>query len=410
MIELFFNKNRFDILFCKYRLQNHFEHASDFLMKHKLLLMFIIFSIIPNIQNLHLIGMPFFIIVSPESAISIKLLSLSFILVSSMLFINVQAVFIKGGALRKQIQIYPVSIDSHKKIDLIILSSALNFIWIAILFGFLYVLHLHEKSTLFSSLILYVSFIPVFLIFLLSSLYKNIFYTLSLLLNSVLICMASLVSMVGLSLSLGFFSLMFAKYVYQKIYLNDVKHTAYSRLIGSTLCWKTFEKIAPIQNAAFQENKALFYKKYSYALFLCFFLLYLFSLKEISLDHSLWIVFIGNIEIYILSALFSVFQVQENKYNLFHKVFPFEASKKYLKEVLIVSFLLFVANLPLIIYIIMNNKFWMIIGLFLLSIFPIAVNRALYFLSMRYSLLTTLLNTILWITFYFITLGDSFGN
>lgn len=70
MLENYYHgTNRFNILFCKYRIKHYVNEAADLLTRHKLLFAFIICLSASGANNLLKIGLPFFEIINPKATI-----------------------------------------------------------------------------------------------------------------------------------------------------------------------------------------------------------------------------------------------------------------------------------------------------------------------------------------------------
>jgi hypothetical protein len=187
-----YNLSLFNKQLLKFRIKYYFKETGELVLRHKLLMAFLFCLLAPGIEKIHLIGVPFFVIVAPGISLGIKLLSLTALLSFLFLLIRAQANFIKGGKFGDYLAASQAFSPNDKKIDLIVSMLSLNVIWFALVFGGAGLTHItNDTSLLYSYYALYSSLIIVIMIFLLNVLYKNIQNIIFLALLCLLIALAS---------------------------------------------------------------------------------------------------------------------------------------------------------------------------------------------------------------------------
>ncbi|EHL30125.1 hypothetical protein [Legionella drancourtii] len=72
-----YNQYRFNKRFLKLRTQYYIYETRELLARHKLLMAFIICLLVPGIENLRAVGMPFYVIIAPTVSLKMKLLCLT---------------------------------------------------------------------------------------------------------------------------------------------------------------------------------------------------------------------------------------------------------------------------------------------------------------------------------------------
>ncbi|ASQ47050.1 hypothetical protein [Legionella clemsonensis] len=406
----FSNKNRFNRLYCKYRIKNYVNKTSEFLTRHKLLLAFAICLLVPGIHNLPKIGIPFFAIVDPTATIPLKLLCIGSILVFSLILTNAQANFITGGQLREYLNSFDISLDTHKKIDFLLLALSLNFIWLSIALGVVFIYTSSSNASMaFSLFCLYLSFMVNYLVLLLSNLYGNKKHILLLLCNLMVLVFISsskiiLINYVG-AILISYFSL----FLFWKTKPLG-KANKSGQLTNKKQHPNSLKFYFTIQYAVYKQHKKLFLHKILYSTLINIFLIYLIVAQHFNLDNIGFFITIIGVNSYTLSTLFSVFQEEENHHQLFHVLFPYQNYFKYGKEIILTFVLFIITGLPFLLYLAVEKRtlFMVIFTAFLSSFMPLAINRALYKLSLRFCLFTSLINCMLWVMVQYWILGVIF--
>lgn len=315
------DKIQFNRLFCKYRIKNYVNKTSDYLTRHKLLLAFIICLLVPGIENLPKIGMPFFSIVDSTTTIPLKLLFIGSILVVSLVLTNAQANFIKGGPFRDYLTSFDISISAHKKIDFIVLAISLNIIWLSIALGASFI---YTESTnpwmAVSLLCLYVSFIANYLVLLLNNLYGNRKHLLLLLLNLVAIAFISTSTMIFIHFAGAVLTSLFSIMLFWKTEPADktLKAGQLAKKHHKKQSSNSLKLYFTIQYAIYKQHKKVFLTKILTSTLINIFLLYFTAAEHFKRDSLGFFITILGFNTYTLSTLFSVFQQEENEYQLFH--------------------------------------------------------------------------------------------
>ena len=88
-----YNLSLFNKHLLKFRIKYYFKETGELILRHKLLMAFLFCLLAPGIEKIHLIGVPFFVIVAPGISLGIKLLSLAALLSFLFLLIRAQAKF-----------------------------------------------------------------------------------------------------------------------------------------------------------------------------------------------------------------------------------------------------------------------------------------------------------------------------
>ncbi|MFC3909045.1 hypothetical protein ACFORL_08160 [Legionella dresdenensis] len=393
--------NKFNHLFCKYRIKNYVNKTSDYLTRHKLLLAFIICLLVPGIENLPKIGVPFFAIVDSTTSIPLKLFYIGSILVVSMMLTNAQANFIKGGPLRDYLTSFDIAIDVHKKIDFIVLALSINLIWLPIALGagFIYTASTNAWMGLSLSC-LYASFIANYLVLLLNNLYGNRKNMLLLLLNLMAIAFISSSAMTLIHFAGAVLSSLFSVMLFWKTEPADkiTKTVQLAKKQYKKQSSNSLKRNFIIQYAVYKQHKRIFLTRILTSGLISPFLIYLTAVEHFSRDKSGFFITLSGLNTYTLSTLFSVFQQAENQYQLFHTLFPYQNQFKHTKEIILTFALLMISALPFLIYLALDqtNLFMVIFMVFLTSFIPLAINRSLYKYSLRFCLLASLINCVAW--------------
>lgn len=401
--------NRFNVLFCKYRIKNYVNETANILTRHKILFAFIICLLAPGVNNLPKIGLPFFEIINPTATMPLKLLCIGGVLAFSIMLTNAQSNFIKGGKLRNYLNLFDISTNAHKKIDLTILIISLNFIWLAIILGSMFIYtYRYNTSNVLSLFCLYFSFILGYLVLLLSQLYKNKKYALVLLLNLIFIASISSFQIPLINFGGAILSSLYSYFIFEKMVPLETKRNSGKLSISShNPLSQSIRVFFALQCSSYRQHTKLFITKLFYCFALSAFLIYLTMTQEFSINKIGFFITILGFQIFLLSTLFSLFQKDEIDCTLFHKIFPYQKHLKYFKEVIFIFLLFLCSNTLLLLYLITENRalFIIIFPLILSSFLPFTLNRLLYRLSLRLCLFTSLMSSVFWIVIQYLLIG-----
>jgi hypothetical protein len=371
----------------------------------------------PGIEKIHLIGLPFFVIVAPRISLRIKLLSLTALLSFLFLFIRAQANFIKGGEFGDYLSALQRFSPNDKKIDFIVSMLSLNVIWVALFFGATgFTSITSNASLLYSYYALYSSLIIVIMIFLLNVLYKNILNIVFLTLLCMLIALGSIQQNSLLNFGVCLFSSLLCIIIAYNT--EPYKQKTQPVKVNIRPLIKAITNHHPIklyfstQIATLRAHKTTFTIRLSITTLLSIATIYLLSSSTELVDNMfvVLLILIG-IQTYILSTLSAFFSKNEQDYNLFHSIFHDNLLVKQGIEVLCIGFGLFLSLVPLAIFL----AFMKPIDILFLTIIiivhmlTITINRMLYRYSLRFCFFTTLINTVTIVVMQYLLIGAFLG-
>lgn len=411
-----YNLSLFNKHLLKFRIKYYFKETGELILRHKLLIAFLFCLLAPGIEKIHLIGVPFFVIVAPGISLGIKLLSLAALLSFLFLLIRAQAKFIKGGGFGDYLAALQAFSPHDKKIDLIVSMLSLNVIWFALFFGGARLTHItNNTSLLYSYYALYSSLIIGIMIFLLNVLYKNIQNIIFLALLFMLIALAStqqnylLNFGVSLFSSLSFIIIAYSTQPYQQK-TQAVK--ADKKLLKKSITNHPFKLYFLTQIATVRAHKTAFTIRLSITTLLSIATIYLL-LSSTELVESMFVVLLilSGIQTYILSTWSTFFSKNEQDYCLFHSIFHDNLLLKQGMEIICISTGLFLSLIPLMIFLAFMRPIDIVLltGIIMASTLTITINRMLYRYSLRFCFFTSLINTVANVVMQYLLIGAFLG-
>lgn len=322
---------------------------------------------------------------------------------------NAQSNFITGGKLRKYLKIFDISANVHKKIDLIILIISLNFIWLAIILGSVFIYtYRYEINNPASIFCLYLSFIAGYLILLLSQLHKNKKYVAGLLFNLIFIAYLSSFQITLINYGEAILASLFSYLIFKKIVLLETKTKSGKLSITSDNRFsQLIRDLLALQCASYRKHNKLFRTKFLYCFVFSTYLIYLATISKFSVDKIGFFITILGVEVFLLSTLFSLFQKDEIACQLFHEIFPYQKYLKYFKEIILVFLLFLLSNIPFLLYLMIENRafFVMFLPLVLSNSLLFSLNRLLYRVSIHLCLISSLISSVFWVVIQYFLLG-----
>lgn len=401
------NISHFNSQFLKFRIRHYFNETRELLARHKLLIAFIICLLIPEVNNIQAIGIPFYSIIAPENTLKMKLIYLVSLLFFLLAMTNAQSSFIKGGVFREYLHTFYIPTRVSKKIDLIVLLLSLNSVWLAVLFGGVSILHSSKEPLFISSqYFLYGSMVMALITLLLNSLYRKIA-------NSLLLCSAlvlvAYISMQGswvLNYGIGCLVCLLCGIIIWTVQPSTAKQAHLFKItqVGLFNRFSLWTRFFVIQLAVYRENKASFLTR----LALCFVISALI-LKIGSFPNApkgLFFVLVA-VQTYILSTLFTFFEKGKLDHVLFHQIFPYQQMTQQVRELIVIMAGLVVTLLPIALF--DHPYFLLLLVALVMSSITIIINRFLYMLSLRFCLFTSLINTVGGCVAQYIFSGVFFG-
>ncbi len=412
-----YNLSLFNKQLLKFRIKYYFKETGELVLRHKLLMAFLFCLLAPGFEKIHLIGVPFFVIVAPGISLGIKLLSLTALLSFLFLLIRAQANFIKGGKFGDYLASSQAFSPNDKKIDLIVSMLSLNVIWFALFFGGAGLTHItNNTSLLYSYYALYSSLIIMIMIFLLNVLYKNIQNIVFLTLLCMLIALVSTQQNSLLNFGVCLFSSLSCIIIAYST--QSYKQQTQPVKADTMPLIKAITNHHPIklyfltQIATVRAHKAAFTIRLFITTLLSIAIIYLL-LSSTELAESMFVVLLIliGIQTYILSTLSTFFSKNEQYYSLFHSIFHDNLLVKQGIEVLCISFGLLLSLVPLAIFLAFMKPIDVLLltSIIIVSMLTITINRMLYRYSLRFCFFTTLINTVAIVVMQYLLIGAFLG-
>lgn len=412
-----YNVSLFNKQLLKFRIRYYFKETGELVLRHKLLMAFLFCLLAPGIEKIHIIGVPFFVIVAPGISLGIKLLSLTALLSFLFLLIRAQANFIKGGEFGDYLSVLQAFSPNDKKIDLIVSMLSLNVIWFALVFGGARLTHItNDTSLLYSYYALYSSLIIVIMIFLLNALYKNIqniiFLTLLCMLIALVSTQQNSLLNFGICLfsSLSCISIAYSTQPYKQRTQPSVKGD--KKPFIKSIANHPIKLYFLTQIATIRAHKTAFTIRLSITTLLSIATIYLL-LSSTELVESMFVVLLilSGIQTYILSTWSTFFSKNEQDYRLFHSIFHDNLLLKQGMEIICISTGLFLSLIPLMIFLAFMKPIDIVLltGIIMASTLTITINRLLYRYSLRFCFFTSLINTIANVVMQYLLIGAFLG-
>ncbi|CAM2791643.1 hypothetical protein [Legionella worsleiensis] len=407
----------FNSQFLKFRSQYYISETRELIARHKLLAAFTICLLIPELNHIQVIGIPFYNLIAPSVALKVKLIYLSGLVVFLLSLTRAQASFIKGGEFREYLHTVFISMTSHKIIDFIILLLSLNVVWLAVFFGGTFIFNGSQDAVfIVSQYCLYAALIFSLCTLLLNYLYKQIAmgflnFTVLLLIvviskqgNSLLNCGVGIVIFLMCCLTLmtikpvgSYFNYSFKLPRINFFYgLNSIH---------------SLKNIFIIQLAIIRKHRTLMLMRSAFCFVLSLAFCRILISQEIEDNQQGFVLVVMTIQSYILSGLYLLFEKAKSEYKLFHRIFPYQNNAHFLKEIMLICAGLAFALIPVFICFMMNFKEHLaqIFIMFLMNCMVCAINRIFYCLSMQFCLITSLLSTVGCCVVQFFFLGTYYG-
>lgn len=411
-----YNLSLFNKHLLKFRIKYYFKETGELILRHKLLMAFLFCLLAPGIEKIHLIGVPFFVIVAPGISLGIKLLSLAALLSFLFLLIRAQEKFIKGGEFGDYMAALQAFSPHDKKIDLIVSMLSLNVIWFALFFGGAGLTHItNNTSLLYSYYALYSSLIIVIMIFLLNVLYKNIQNIIFLALLCTLIALASTQQNSLLNFGVCLFSSLSCIFIAYRTQLYQQKTQvvkADKKFLKKSITNHRIKLYFLTQIATIRAHKAAFTIRLSIATLLSIATIYLL-LSSIELVESMFVVLLIliGIQTYILSTWSTFFSKNEQDYSLFHSIFHDNLLLKQGMEIICISTGLFLSLIPLMLFLVFMKPIDVLLltSIIMASTLTITINRMLYRYSLRFCFFTSLINAVANIVMQYFLIGAFLG-
>lgn len=411
-----YNLSLFNKHLLKFRIKYYFKETGELVLRHKLLMAFMFCLLAPGIEKIHLIGVPFFVIVAPGISLGIKLLSLTALLSFLFLLIRAQAKAIQGGEFGDYLAALQAFSPHDKKIDLIVSLLSLNVIWFALFFGGTGLTHItNNTSLLYSYYALYSSLIIVIMIFLLNVLYKNIQNIVFLTLLCMLIALASTQQNPLLNFGVCLFSSLFCIIIAYTTHPYKQKTQAVKtdkKRLKKSITNHPTKLYFLTQIATVRAHKAAFTIRLSIAILLSFVTINLL-LSSTELVESLFVVLLIliGIQTYILSTLSTFFSKNEQDYSLFHFIFRDNLLVKQGIEIICICAGLFLSLIPLMLFLAYMKPISVVLltGVISASSLTITINRMLYKYSLHFCFFTSLINTVVNVVMQYLLIGAFLG-
>lgn len=410
-----YNLSLFNKHLLKFRIKYYFKETGELVLRHKLLMAFLFCLLAPEIEKIHLIGVPFFVIVAPDIAIAIKLLSLAALLSFLFLLIRAQANFIKGGEFGDYLAALQAFSPHDKKIDLIVSLLSLNIIWFALFFGGARLTQITSNTSLLCSYYtLFSSLIIVIMIFLLNVLYKNsqniVFLTLLCMLIALVSTQQNSLLNFGISLFSGLSCILIA-YRTQPYQQKSQTVKTDKKLLKKSITNHPIKIYFLTQIATVRAHKAAFIIRLSIAILLSIATIYLLlSTELVKRMFAVLLILIGT-QTYILSTWGTFFSKNEQNYSLFHSMFHDNLLVKQGIEIICICAGLFLSLIPLMLFLVLMKPIDILLltGIIIANTLTITINRLLYRYSLRFCFFTSLINTVANIVMQYLLLGAFLG-
>lgn len=407
-----YNLSLFNKHLLKFRIKYYFKETGELVLRHKLLMAFLFCLLAPGIEKIHVIGVPFFLIVAPGISLGIKLLSLTALLFFLFLLIRAQANSIKGGKFGDYLATLQAFSPHDKKIDLIVSLLSLNIIWFALFFGGAGLTHITNNTSYYA---LYSSLIIVIMIFILNVLYKNIQNIVFLTFLCMLIALASTQQNSLLNFGVCLFSSLsciIIAYSTQPYKQKTQAVKTNKKLLKKSITTHPNTLYFLTQIATVRAHKAIFIIRLSITTLLSVAAIniLLFSTELVESMFVVLLILIG-IQTYILSTLSTFFSKNEQDYSLFHSIFHDNLMVKQGIEIICISAGLFLSLIPLMIFLALMKPIDVLLltGIIITSMFTITINRMLYRHSLRFCFFTSLINTVANVVMQYLLIGAFLG-
>ncbi|MDR3503873.1 MAG: hypothetical protein P4L79_14945 [Legionella sp.] len=407
------DKDAFNQHFLRFRIKYYFSETKEFLARHKLLSVFIICLLMPGVEHIQALGIPFYALIDPSKTLKEKLIYLVSLLVFLLAMTVTQLTFIKGGEFREYLHTLCISSRAYKKIDFIILLVSLNIVWLAIFFGAINILHYSKELWFVSSqYCLYAATILAIITLLWNCLYRNIANGILLFSVLVFVVWSSTQASWFVNYSVSCFVILLSGLIIWTVQPSVVKRNYLFKTTSiHTLNAHKRQSIFLLQLVVLRERKRAFITK----LILCFavsgLILQILSPQEALESREAIVLVLVSLQIYILSTLFILFEKRKLDYALFHRVFPYQRQINFVKELAIISLLLFVILVPVFLFCIFSFKNYLLLLLvmWVMGSIGLIINRIFYAQSLRFCLFSSLLSTLGSGVVQYLVLGACFG-
>ena len=405
-----FNKN-----LLNFRIKYYLHETGESLLRHKILLVFLLCLLMPGFQNIHLIGVPLSAILDPSLSFTIKCFSLFSLLAILTILIRSQSKPIKGGELRDYLFTLSIPSSIDKKVDLIVLTISMNIVWLAFFFGATGLSAISaDNLLLYSYYALYLAMIVTIIGFLLNLLYKNIVNMLILTILLILVAIASIEQNWMLNFGLALFCGLFSSIVTYRV--QPIKQKAQTvnsnRLELNGFINNTFLKLySPILLATIRSYKTAFICRISLCVLLTIILMNLLF-ADVSFENVFFIFLILiSLQSYTISTLSTIFSKNELNYSLFHSIFQYNFFINRCIEVVCMIEVFILSLTPLLIFsaFIKTAYFSLVVVMILANIATIITNRMLYIFSFRFCFFTSLINTVANVVMQYLLIGAFLG-
>lgn len=374
---------------------------------------FIISLLVPGIENLRAVGMPFYVIIAPTVSLKMKLLCLTIGLSFLLVLTQSQVKPITGGDFRDYLDSLFIPSRVHKYIDLIILLLSLNLVWLAIFIGVAKISQIANDSKLLCSYYsLYFSMVIAIVALLLNSLYQNILNVVLLILALILITLISTQKIWLLNISVALFISLLSVVLTWNVEPYKRKTIINRRRVRSFTKECLPQVLFLMQLATYRAHKSAFFLRIALCFILSIFSCNLFFSDAISINRDSSLLILIGLESYILSTLMVFFAKSELEYSIFHFLFSEQLFAKRLLELIVIIGALILSLLPLILSFLLKMPSYIMqfTVLIALNILTIIFNRIFYTYSLRFCFFTSLLNTLGNMMMDYLLIGALFGN
>lgn len=427
-------KSYFNYQFLTFRAQYYFNETKALIARHKILTAFIICLLAPNVKNIQSIGVPFYVLIDPSVTFKAKFIDLVLLLFLLLAMTKAQSSFIKGGDFREYLYTLYIPSGIRNTIDFIILLLSLNIIWLAIFLGGGNILRGAEDSIFrYSQYCLYASTVFALCTFLLNFLYKKIAQeTLTFFALLLLILISKQGNWLlnwGAGLSISLLCVIMLKKaqpclrqnkILGRVYTSSAvrrpkgaicQHVSDSDVLIGVKSRDSLKNIFIIQLAVLRKNSISFVIRFTMCFILSLLMLKVLNAQETDDNRPGLVLILISLQSYLLSTLFALFEKEKLEHSLFHSIFPYQKYLQFLKELILIWAGLMLALIPVCLFCIFNvrNHLLLFIFIFGMNGVVLAINRFLYTQSLRFCLLSSLLNTVGCCVVQYAFLGTYYG-